>query len=83
MSTTTRVSRVSDVPVRLVDQGIGGGDCRPHPIPSPPSRSVSLANPLAARVRNLCSLEPGAELAGVLVALALVVSCIGANAPAA
>src|SRR5215470_19415692 len=50
MSTTTRVS---GVPGRLADQGIGGGDCRLHPRPSPPSRSVSLANPLADRVRNL------------------------------
>ena len=47
MSSATHVSPVSGVPARLADQGIGAMTCRARPGPSPPSRSVSLANPLA------------------------------------
>ena len=52
MSQTTHVSHVSGVPARLAEQGKGGHDGRLRPRPSPPSRSVSLANPSADRCRN-------------------------------
>jgi hypothetical protein len=53
MSTTTCVSPVSGVPVRLADQAKGLAECRRCLASSPPSRGVSLANPLANTVADL------------------------------
>jgi hypothetical protein len=44
---TTYVSAVSGVPPRLADQGEGPAERRRYLASSPPSRPVSLANPLA------------------------------------
>jgi hypothetical protein len=60
MSTTTCVAPVSSIPARLADQGIGATTVAHIPGGLPPSRSVSLANPLAV-------MGPSLRVTGIFV----------------